>query len=306
MDSNDRTFAPIARGPSRTVARNNSRSSSRSRRSLGLNTSPSISRVYSAQAFDDHYGVYSPPPSPEAARSKPHALDSDDAASTTSESDHEKQDRDLEKQETEELPEAEVEVQYGVENERDFESKGEALSRRATGQSLERDPTVVDWESPDDPENPKNWSMKKKWAATFIVSVFTFISPVSSSMVAPALDRLSEDLGIHNQVESALALSIFLLAYAIGPLFLGPLSEVYGRVRVIQFANLFFLAWNTGCGFAQSPGQLFAFRFLAGLGGSAPLAIGGGILSDTWTADQRGKAISIYSLMPLLGKFSDL
>lgn len=98
-----------------------------------------------------------------------------------------------------------------------------------------------------------------------------------------------------------MTLSIFVLAYAIGPLFLGPLSEIYGRVKVLQIANLFYLAWNLGCGFAQSKGQLMAFRFLSGLGGSAPLAIGGGTLSDCFYPEQRGKAISIYSLAPLLG-----
>jgi MFS family permease len=46
---------------------------------------------------------------------------------------------------------------------------------------------------------------------------------------------------------------------------------------------------------------MIVFRFLSGLGGSAPLAIGGGLLSDCWLPEQRGKAISIYSLMPLLG-----
>jgi len=34
-----------------------------------------------------------------------------------------------------------------------------------------------------------------------------------------------------------------------------------------------FLAWNLGCGFAQNRKQLIAFRFVAGLGGSAPLAV---------------------------------
>lgn len=67
----------------------------------------------------------------------------------------------------------------------------------------------------------------------------------------------------------------------------GPLSEVYGRVPVIQLSNLFFLAFNIGCGFAQTKGQMIAFRFFAGLGGSAPLSTGGGVLSDVWTADQR-------------------
>ncbi|KAF2856522.1 MFS general substrate transporter [Plenodomus tracheiphilus IPT5] len=143
--------------------------------------------------------------------------------------------------------------------------------------------------------------MKRKWAATFIVSAFTLVSPVSSSMISPALTSISAEFKITNEVEAQLTLSIFVLAYAIGPLFLGPLSEIYGRVIVLQLSNLFYLAWNLGCGFAQTSGQLMAFRFLSGLGGSAPLAIGGGLLSDCFHAEQRGRAISIYSLAPLLG-----
>ncbi len=120
-------------------------------------------------------------------------------------------------------------------------------------------------------------------------------------MVAPALNKIGQDLGVESDIEKSLMLSIFVLAYAIGPLFLGPLSEIYGRVIVLQLSNLFFLAFNIGCGFAQSKGQLIAFRFLSGLGGSAPLALGGGVLSDCWRAEERGKSISIYSLAPLLG-----
>lgn len=120
-------------------------------------------------------------------------------------------------------------------------------------------------------------------------------------MVAPALTTISREFNIQNEVQSAMTLSIFVLAFAVGPLFLGPLSELYGRVYVLQLANLFYLAFNLGCGFAQTKGQMIAFRFLAGLGGSAPLAIGGGVLGDLFKPEQRGRAISIYSLAPLLG-----
>jgi MFS family permease len=106
-----------------------------------------------------------------------------------------------------------------------------------------------------------------------VVSSFTFISPVSSSMVAPALPAMAATFGMTNQVEIQLMLSVFVLAYAIGPLFAGPLSEVYGRVPVLQLANLFYLAFNIACGFAQTKSQMIAFRFLSGLGGSAPLAV---------------------------------
>ncbi|KAJ7606551.1 MFS polyamine transporter [Mycena polygramma] len=160
---------------------------------------------------------------------------------------------------------------------------------------------IVDWDGPDDPLNPKNWSQKKKWAATLVVSAFTLISPVSSSMIAPASSQVAERFGISSDVVIGLITSIFILAYAVGPLFLGPLSEIFGRNRIIQGANLWYLVWNLGCGFAQNTGQLLAFRFLAGLGGSAPLAIGGGVLGDIWDAEQRGQAIAIYSLAPLLG-----
>ncbi|KAJ7863866.1 MFS polyamine transporter [Mycena leptocephala] len=147
---------------------------------------------------------------------------------------------------------------------------------------------IVDWEGPDDPLNPK----KLKWAATLVVSAFTLISPVSSSMIAPASAQVAERFGITNDVTIALVTSVF---------FLGPLSEIFGRNRIIQGANLWYLVWNLGCGFAQNTGELLTFRFLAGLGGSAPLAIGGGVLGDIWDAEERGKAIAIFSLAPLLG-----
>ncbi|KAJ7250067.1 MFS polyamine transporter [Mycena haematopus] len=160
---------------------------------------------------------------------------------------------------------------------------------------------VVDWEGPNDPLNPKNWPRRKKWAATLVVSSFTLISPVSSSMIAPASDQVAEHFGITNDVVIGLITSIFVLAYAVGPLFLGPLSEIFGRNRIIQGANLWYLVWNLACGFAQNTGELLAFRFLAGIGGSAPLAVGAGVLGDIWEAEERGGALAIYSLAPLLG-----
>ncbi|VDC03823.1 unnamed protein product [Peniophora sp. CBMAI 1063] len=169
------------------------------------------------------------------------------------------------------------------------------------GATRKGDTLIIDWDGPEDPGNPKNWTQFKKWRSMIIVSSFTFISPVSSSMIAPGMAQLQEAFGITSTALLAMTTSIFVLAYAFGPLLLGPLSEMYGRTRVLQIANMWYLAWNLGCSFAQSQGQLIAFRFLAGLGGSAPLAIGGGVIGDLFTPEQRGQAIAIYSLAPLLG-----
>ncbi|KAI9745690.1 MAG: hypothetical protein M1818_001224 [Claussenomyces sp. TS43310] len=205
---------------------------------------------------------------------------------------------DLESIETQEA----VEMRADIPVIRDVEAGPRLEKRRSTRSARSaRDPNLVAWQGPDDPENPKNWPFRRKWAATLIVSSFTFISPVASSMVAPALNAIGEELHITSEIELSLTLSIFILAYAIGPLFLGPLSEMYGRVIVLQTSNLFFLFFNLGCALARTKTQMFVFRFLSGIGGSAPLAVGGGLLSDLFRAEERGKAISVYSLAPLLG-----
>lgn len=156
--------------------------------------------------------------------------------------------------------------------ERDLEAgKDEPLA-------VPKDPNLVTWDGPQDPENPKNWPNNIKWKYTLAVSLFVFISPVSSAMIAPAMDNLGEALDMRTQFEVYLSLAIFILAYAVGPVFFGPASELYGRVRLLQISNVWYLAWNLGCGFATTKSQFFAFRFLAGIGGSAPLALGGGAI----------------------------
>jgi hypothetical protein len=83
----------------------------------------------------------------------------------------------------------------------------------------EEDVLIVDWDGPDDPANPKkcvesfNILRRRKWAATAIVSMFTFISPVSSSMIAPASLQVAKEFGVHSTVTIALMTSIFVLAY---------------------------------------------------------------------------------------------
>lgn len=303
----ERIVEPIRTGrPTRPVTRTRtnttSTTKSRSRSRPSRPSSPHLNRIYSHHFIDD-YNVYhhehaAGESSAEEEEEEQRTIASSGNELSSQESSDVEKEREKEKEaeeESDEIPEG----PFGMPVD-DPELGDRALEKKHTTKSI-KDPNLVGWDGPDDPDNPKNWTKKRKWAATLVVSSFTFISPVSSSMVAPALVAISTQFNIPNEAQEELVLSIFVLAYAIGPLFLGPMSELYGRVRVLQCANAFYFVWNLACGFAQNKGQMMAFRFLAGLGGSAPLAIGGGLLSDCWKAEERGKAISIYSLAPLLG-----
>lgn len=118
--------------------------------------------------------------------------------------------------------------------------------------------------------------------------------------MAPALPEIARDLHMNN-TESVMAMSIYLLATAVGPLAIGPLSEVYGRLHILHASNVWFLIFNIVCGFAPNKGTLIAARFLAGFGASAIYPLSGGVLGDIWRPEQRGKSLGIYLLIPLLG-----
>jgi MFS family permease len=87
------------------------------------------------------------------------------------------------------------------------------------------------------------------------------------------LSDIKHDLHIPSAAQTNLVLSIFLLAYAFGPFFLSPCSEIWGRKWIIQVGNMVFLLFNTACGFAGTQAQLISFRFLAGLGGSTTVGV---------------------------------
>ncbi|KAI0750934.1 multidrug resistance protein 4 [Daedaleopsis nitida] len=167
-----------------------------------------------------------------------------------------------------------------------------------------------------DPINPRNWSTRKKWTMVSVVSgpftrrcfVVHLYNPLGSSMMAPALPDIAEQYGLTSETIIAATLSVFLITFAIGPLFLAPLSEIYGRTwlmregrQILHIGNLMFMAFSFGCAYSPTVGDLIGFRVLSGFVGSAPIACGGGTISDLFSERERASAMAIYSLGPLLG-----
>lgn len=132
------------------------------------------------------------------------------------------------------------------------------------------------------------------------VSMRHAVNNFCSQMMAPAIETIAMELHM-TSIESTMALSVYVLATALGPMVIGPLSEVYGRKSIFHITNIWFLVWNLICGFAHSKGLLIAARFLAGFGASAVFSMAYGVLGDVWPPDRRGRSLSMYLLIPLTG-----
>ena len=126
----------------------------------------------------------------------------------------------------------------------------------------------------NDPENPMNWPGKLKWGMLILISVFTFITPLASSMFAPGVELVEHDLHFSSSILGGLVVSVYILGYAAGPLIVAPCSEIYGRVPVYHTTNVLFVIFTICCAESRSVGMLVAFRFLAGSVGSTPLVLG--------------------------------
>ena len=127
---------------------------------------------------------------------------------------------------------------------------------------------IVGWEAQDDPEYPMNFSAWKKWLLLGLIALVTLTTPFASSILSPAIGSVDREFGNDNIAIGSLTVSIYLVGYVIGPLFLAPLSEIYGRRLVLAAANLFFCVWQIGCALAPNMAALIIFRLLTGIGGA--------------------------------------
>ncbi|KAJ6259764.1 hypothetical protein Dda_5404 [Drechslerella dactyloides] len=183
-------------------------------------------------------------------------------------------------------------------NAEDAPVPGSSLSNADT--LADHDPFVVKYGA-DDPANPMNWPMSRKWKNMGIISFITLITPLASSMFAPAIPEVMRDFNNHSTTLSSFIVSVYLLGFAVGPIFIAPLSELYGRRWVYIVCNYVFTAFTVACGRSTSIGMLIAFRLLAGAAGCAPLTLGGGSIADMIPFEQRGKFMAIYGMGPLMG-----
>lgn len=174
-------------------------------------------------------------------------------------------------------------------------------SEKDRSQENSEDPNIVDWDGPDDPENPLNWTPKKKWVNGLLLSIMTLVTPLASSMFAPGVGDVLKEFHSSSSLLGSLVVSVYILGYAAGPLVIAPFSEMYGRAPVYHVSNTLFVIFTIACAVSSSLNMLIGFRLFAGIAGSTVISIGGGTFGDMFTPKERALAMSIWVMGPLLG-----
>src|ERR1700760_925849 len=110
-------------------------------------------------------------------------------------------------------------------------------------------------------------------------------------MFAPGVEDLLKDFHETSDSLATFVVSVYLLGFCFGPLFIAPLSELYGRYWIYITNNALFVVFAVACAVSKNMTQLIIFRFFHGVFGVAPLTIGGGTIADCMVVERRGGAM---------------
>lgn len=109
-------------------------------------------------------------------------------------------------------------------------------------------------------------------------------------LYALVLASIIADLGMSKETAGALG-SLTLLASAAGGLLFGVVADRFGRTRALIASVLIYSVFTAACGLAQTVAQLAVFRIFLGIGMGGEWASGAALVSETWPAEHRGKAL---------------
>ncbi|KAI5776546.1 major facilitator superfamily domain-containing protein [Geopyxis carbonaria] len=185
-----------------------------------------------------------------------------------------------------------------------MEEKPENSSREAStefGAATTTEPVaVLDWDGPDDPDNPWNWPQGKRWFGTVVPGMLCLLITFSSSVYATGVYEVAAKFNV-SITKALLGLSMYVIGLGLGPMFSAPLSEVFGR-KVVYFVNLpIFLLFTMGAGLANNLETLVVCRFCAGLFGGPSLAVSAGSFVDIWELKTSGLAVSVQAIATFMG-----
>jgi MFS family permease len=112
------------------------------------------------------------------------------------------------------------------------------------------------------------------------------------TLFALVLPAIRQELGLSTAAGGVLG-SAALLAAAAGGVGFGWIADRFGRTRALMLSVVLYSVFTAACGLATTFAQFVIFRIFLGLGMGGEWASGAALVSETWSAEHRGKALAL-------------
>lgn len=158
----------------------------------------------------------------------------------------------------------------------------------------------LDWDSQDDPENPRNFSDTRRLLSVLAVTGLAFVSTFAASVYSPGIDQVASTFNVNDEL-AILPLSIFNLGLAFGPLIGATVSETAGRKVVFLVTSPIFALFTIGAGFSSNLTSLTICRFFAAAFAAPAVSNASASITDYTSGRARALSLSFYYSIPTTG-----
>lgn len=151
-----------------------------------------------------------------------------------------------------------------------------------------------------DPADPYNWPTWKKMANLICVAFHAMMTTFIAAAIIPVYEDIAKDLHCSIQKASYLtSLQIAILGW--GPLFWKPISNRFGRRPVWFISTVGSLLFNVGCALSRTYTSMAICRAFTSFFICPAIAIGSGVVTETFFKKERAKYIGVWTLLVTLG-----
>ena len=130
-----------------------------------------------------------------------------------------------------------------------------------------------------------------KGLVLFITLMNMFI-PLSTDLYLPALPTMSTYFHVSSALTNLTLVSFFFF-YAVGTLFWGPMSDKYGRKKILLIGTIFYVFASVACAASLNVYMLIAARIVQGIGAGAITAVSMALIKDCFSGKQRETILAI-------------
>jgi DHA1 family bicyclomycin/chloramphenicol resistance-like MFS transporter len=145
---------------------------------------------------------------------------------------------------------------------------------------------------------------------TVLLGGFTAFGSLSMDLYLPAFPQLADELGA-SQSAVQLTLTADVIGIVVGQLILGPMSDAWGRRRLLLGSTLVCALASVLCALAPSAGLLVIWRFFQGMAGGGGIVLARAIAADVSSGVAAARLFSLFMTLssvapivaPVLGGF---
>ena len=118
------------------------------------------------------------------------------------------------------------------------------------------------------------------------------LGSLATNIILPAFPEMAADLNVTER-DLGLTLSSFFIAFGVGQLFVGPLSDRFGRIWPLLVGAVIFVAGSTICALASNLDMMIAGRILQALGACATAVLSRAIARDLYEGEALARVLAM-------------